>query len=331
LNDAVSIVLFKTFEFYYHQHITDFGLDDRASVLIKFCIIAAFSMFIGLGMGLFQSYIYKHSHVSNYPTMELSVLFLFCYCTYSVAQSLSLSGVMALFINGIIVSHYNSYNLSEDSYTTSEHVFSTAASLAEHLLFLCMGLFTCSGLLKDNWNIKFALWGLLFSFIARGVSVGCLSWVSNLVRTRSKKISGPMQVVLWWAGLRGAIAFALSMNMPGPNKDTYAAVTLSICLFTTFVCGGLTDTVLGKMGMKQEEQSNDAFPRENTTLMPGVRKTTRFAKSVGMYGLLKMQHSTVRRLDVAVRETAEYAWQNFDETYLRPLFGGDEIRNSRYG
>ena len=46
-------------------------------------------------------------------------------------------------------------------------------------------------------------------------------------------------MVIWFAGLRGAIAFALSQNMPGPHKDVYETTTLIIVIFTTVVCGGL--------------------------------------------------------------------------------------------
>ena len=64
----------------------------------------------------------------------------------------------------------------------------------------------------------------------------------NLVR--KQKIPWKMQVVIWFAGLRGAIAFALSQNMPGPHKDVYETTTLSIVIFTTVVCGGLTEPML---------------------------------------------------------------------------------------
>jgi len=349
LNDAVSIVLFKTFEFYYNQHIVDFGLDDVLRCLLAFCIISASSIFVGLAMGLIQSYIYKNSNISNYPKMELSLLFLFCYCTYSVAQILSLSGIMALFVNGITVSRYNAYNLSHESHATSEHIFSSLASLAEHLLFLCMGLFTFSGLFTQYWNMKFALWGLLFCLIARGISIGCLSWISNNFRRNSVLITRPMQAMVWWAGLRGGIAFALSMNMPGPNKDSYAAVTLSICFFTTFICGGLTDFVLGKLGMKQKDQiRNVGTIAESTPLVPATatlstrvpkkRRSAIVTESIGLSGLLKIHPSiakrldnAVRELDGAVRETAENAWQSIDTNYLRPLFGGDDITESERG
>ena len=42
------------------------------------------------------------------------------------------------------------------------------------------------------------------------------SFIANL--GRSTKIPFRMQIVIWLSGLRGAIAFALSMNMPTNNR-----------------------------------------------------------------------------------------------------------------
>lgn len=65
------------------------------------------------------------------------------------------------------------------------------------------------------------------------------------------------QVVIWFAGLRGAIAFALAQNMPGERADVYTTTTLCICIATTLVCGGLTEPVLERMGMKVPRTPND--------------------------------------------------------------------------
>lgn len=55
---------------------------------------------------------------------------------------------------------------------------------------------------------------------------------------------------MWFAGLRGAIAFALSTGMPGASKDVYASTTLMVVIFTTIGCGGLTEPLLHRMDVK---------------------------------------------------------------------------------
>ena len=38
--------------------------------------------------------------------------------------------------------------------------------------------------------------------------------------------------------------------MPGEHKDLYISTTLAIVVFTTIVCGGLTEPFMNKMGMR---------------------------------------------------------------------------------
>ena len=60
---------------------------------------------------------------------------------------------------------------------------------------------------------------------SRGDSLACChcgcvcSFLANLRRKR--KISPKMQFVMWFAGLRGAIAFALAMNMPNVEGNLW--------------------------------------------------------------------------------------------------------------
>jgi len=112
-----------------------------------------------------------------------------------------------------------------------------------------------------------------------------------------------MQGVLCFAGLRGAIAFALSENMPGPNKDVYATATLSICIFTTIVCGGLTDKILTMTDMKSiRADENEDTDEEEMEPLPSTAS----------------RHIMSRR----VYAGAKGVWKDFDNRYLKELFGG---------
>lgn len=48
------------------------------------------------------------------------------------------------------------------------------------------------------------------------------------------------QIMLWWAGLRGAIAFALSVEVKGPSSMPIRTTTLVVCVFTIVLFGGTT-------------------------------------------------------------------------------------------
>ncbi len=140
LNDAIAIVLFKTFRKYYDPDAPNFTSSDIPAALVAFFMMTFLSILVGVGLGLVASYLYKHSSLSEFPTLETTLLFLFCYLCYATAEAIELSGIMALFFNGIVLSHYNKYNLSRESRHASEQIFATLATVTETIVFLYMGM-----------------------------------------------------------------------------------------------------------------------------------------------------------------------------------------------
>lgn len=91
---------------------------------------------------------------------------------------------------------------------------------------------------------------LLLCFISRAAHVFTMSNLANC--GRKTKITFKMQIVMWFAGLRGAIAFALALNIPGENRAVLLTAALSVIIFTTIVCGGLTEKLVAKLGLKRD-------------------------------------------------------------------------------
>ena len=116
------MVLFKTFRKYYDPDAPDFTAEKIPSAILDFFTMAIFSVVVGVAMGLVTSYIYKNTSIRDIPKLESTLLFLFCYCCYATAEAMGLSGIMALFFNGLVLSHYNSHNLSEQSLHSTEQV-----------------------------------------------------------------------------------------------------------------------------------------------------------------------------------------------------------------
>jgi len=312
LNDAIAIVLFKTFHFYYNPDSPDIESSDIPRALMSFVNVSLLSILVGIALGLLASFIYRHLvRLKEHPTIETALLFLFCYCCYATAEALQLSGIMALFFNGVVLSHYNTYNLSDTAHVAADHIFATLAVLSETMVFLYMGMGVFAGKLH-SWNIIFAFLALLFCIIGRALNIFPLSFLANMCRGERNTIPVNMQSVLWFAGLRGAIAFALSENMPGKNKETYISATLTICIFTTVVCGGFTNRMLDQMGMKQTHSIDS----------PTAANAGRMDSDGYMYNQLIESSEHLQELDTRVRSGAKDAWKNFDNAYLKPTFGG---------
>ena len=326
LNDAVAISLFKVFAKYYKPTGPDLSQSEIPAALGSFLFVSIFSVFVGVGLGLAASYLYKHTSLSEYPHLETSLLFCFCYLCYATSEAVGLSGIMSLFFQGMVLSHYNSYNLSPTAHVASEHIFSTLATVAETVVFLYMGmsLFTAR---FSKYGVLFSLLALLFCLIGRALNIFPLSWLANLSRQNpsdcsessgGRHISYSMQCVLCFAGLRGAIAFALASGMPGPNREVYATATLFICIFTTVVCGGLTDTVLTHFDMKQTSPTDDD---DDDGSHDGIN-TNRLSYSPDSANNLVHRLPLAHRTSIKVYNGAKKMWKLFENDVLKPNFGG---------
>lgn len=91
-------------------------------------------------LSLLCAFLFKNTSIRDYPTYEIGLLFLFAYGSYALAEAVELSGIMALFFCGIVLAHYNSYNLSETAQVGAEVIFQSLAHVAETFVFLYMGM-----------------------------------------------------------------------------------------------------------------------------------------------------------------------------------------------
>lgn len=315
LNDAIAISLFKVFSGYV-LHEDDDSAETPTSTgaaVVQFLVVSLCSVLVGVGLGLLCSAVYRHTRIGDYVHLETSLLFLFCYLCYSSAEAIGLSGIMALFWMGIVLQHYNSYNLSPEAHAASEHIFCMLATLAETAVFVYMGIEVFDGRFAlFDWN--FAIFATFACLVGRFLNIFPLACVANMCRkTPETAIPWRMQIVLWFAGLRGAIAFCLAVNLPGPNAEYYVTTTLFICILTTVVCGSLTNSMLTCLGMKQSESTTIVVRHKSSPDPNGSRP--------------KLTSSTSQR----VYKGAKLAWKKFDNEVLKPAFGGKVSAHRRDG
>ena len=103
--------------------------------------------------------------------------------------------------------------ISRVTQVTAHEIFESLACLSETFVFMFMGMGFFTGRFTQ-WDTTFVPFAILFCLVGRAFNTFPISALANV--TRAVKIPARMQFVIWFAGLRGAIAFALSQNMPGP-------------------------------------------------------------------------------------------------------------------
>ncbi|KAJ8546976.1 hypothetical protein ON010_g11258 [Phytophthora cinnamomi] len=136
-----------------------------------------------------------------------------------------------------------------------------------------------------------------------------------------------MQVVLWFAGLRGAIAFAFSQNMPGPNQDLYVTTTLSVCIFTTIICGGMTEPLLTYTQLKRDQPHQSGGSEETDDEEQGLLNET-ISDHDGDEDADVRNHPVFARQEE--KSVLHSFWSNIDERYMKPVFGGSVHRRVKH-
>jgi len=115
--------------------------------------------------------------------------------------------------------------------------------------------------------------------------------------------------------------------MPGPHKEVYTTGTLSICIFTTIVCGSFTERILTIFGMKDDRLSYMAAAADSHE--PADLKLRRLTYRPPVE---PPRESRVELKTRKIREGIKGLWYRFDDQFLKPHFGGnaDESLSPRH-
>ncbi|DBA04696.1 TPA: hypothetical protein N0F65_012279, partial [Lagenidium giganteum] len=315
LNDGVAIVAFSLFQQSIHDGMTDVTLDEASIIVSKVLGIGFGSICLAAVVCCISAFLLKQADpiLQQYPSYEISILLLSAYLSYVAADLAGLSGIVALFFSGVWMSHYHLYNIAEESATALRHLLSTAAFLAENFIFIYLGLSVVAYSGYFTWDWLFIFVSLIACLIARFCNVFPLCALANV--GRKEKIPWSYMIVIWFAGLRGAIAFALALNVTTSNQHRTGVIqssTLFIVMFTTLVFGMGTSPLLRRFSLTSGDEKKDHLDDHGVTerLLPDGSND---------------DEAPNREL---ASETAEYAsgihgmWEHVDETYLKPMLGG---------
>ncbi|KAJ3114322.1 monovalent cation:H+ antiporter, CPA1 (nhx1) [Physocladia obscura] len=114
-----------------------------------------------------------------------------------------------------------------------------------------------------NDAVAIVLFGYIIVMISRYASTIPLSRLINSMYSPSKPlIPRNHQYILWWAGLRGAIAFALSFEITHPASAALRTTTLVVCVVSVVGLGGTVEKALEmfdvRIGVVDEHDGEDS-------------------------------------------------------------------------
>lgn len=174
--------------------------------------------------------------VDSDPIIETSLTTILAYLTFLIAEEVfHVSGVMATVTAGLTIGGWGRAKISAEVEEYLDDFWDFAASAANALLFLFVGLRVQLGELAAA--LDELAWVVAAMLIARAlVLFGLLPLASRF--PGAPPVSRAYQAVMYWGGLRGAIAIALVLSLEGiPGADTYVAIVIGAVLFSLLVQG----------------------------------------------------------------------------------------------
>nr|AKN21461.1 slc9a-2 [Schmidtea mediterranea] len=269
LNDAVAIVLVNSVEQY--GKIANNGEFNPFAILIaakSFMTVFLGALSIGCVVGICTALVTKYTYLRDHPLLETSLFFLMSYCSFLIAEVAGASGIVASLFCGITQAHYTYNNLSEESQKWTKGIFELMSFLSENFVFVYIGVSNFT--FRDhNWQPRFICIAIFAIIVGRAVNVYILSAMLNL--GRKNKIKFNHQHMLMFAGVRGAMAFALAIrNTSSKVRQMFFSTTLVIVMVTVFICGGLTLPMINflKIRIGKDNEITDSIPEpaDDTTI-----------------------------------------------------------------
>ena len=245
LNDAVAIVLCGAIEDYSALSLgnpNSFQTEAFFRTIGNFFWIFLGSIGLGALIGVLTSILTKFTRIKDYQMLETSLFFLMSYSSYLIAEVCQMSGIVSVLFCGIFQAHYTFHNLSLESKIRTQQLFEVLHFLLENFIFSYIGvsMFTFS---HHKFVFPFIVAAFLAIAVARAFNIYPLSFILNF--GRKNRIPMNYQHMLWFSGLRGAMAFALAMqNTMSEARQMFLTTTSLITIITVIFCGGLTAPLL---------------------------------------------------------------------------------------
>ncbi|XP_070640705.1 LOW QUALITY PROTEIN: sodium/hydrogen exchanger 6 [Bos indicus] len=322
LNDAVAIVLSSSIVAYQpagdNSHTFDVTAMFKSIGIFLGIFSGSFAM--GAATGVVTALVTKFTKLREFQLLETGLFFLMSWSTFLLAEAWGFTGVVAVLFCGITQAHYTYNNLSTESQHRTKQLFELLNFLAENFIFSYMGL-TLFTFQNHVFNPTFVVGAFIAIFLGRAANIYPLSLLLNL--GRRSKIGSNFQHMMMFAGLRGAMAFALAIR----DTATYArqmmfSTTLLIVFFTVWVFGGGTTAMLSCLHIRycarlwgyRDELGHDLYPQGAHSLI-GETDRVGVDSDQEHLGIPESERRTTK----AESAWLFRMWYNFDHNYLKPL------------
>jgi monovalent cation/hydrogen antiporter len=248
VNDATGLIAYR-----YAVVAVVTGTFELWEAGTQFLFVAAGGILFGFITGFIFKWIHKIT--PNNPTTDTTFTFLSPFIAYLAAESLHLSGVLAVVTAGLYVSYNSSVIFSQQTRLQARGTWDTIIFILNGIVFILIGL-QLPSILESIEQHSFMTLLEYGAVVSVAVIIGRIIWVfpgayiprlSKKIREREPEVSLKLVTIVAWSGMRGVVSLAAALalpevianNQPFPHRDLIIFLTFCV-IFSTLILQGLT-------------------------------------------------------------------------------------------
>lgn len=178
--------------------------------------------------------------------VEITFTTVAAYGSFLLADHFGLSGVLATITAGLLMSNFKPLGgISKVGKEPVQSFWEYAAFVANSLVFLLIGMHEAHQNFMAIWFS--AVTAIVLVTLGRAVAIYpcCFLFIRSSLRVTMKH-----QHILFWGGLRGALALSLALGLPYeiPLREEIITISFAVVAFSVFVQGLTMVPFLRRMG-----------------------------------------------------------------------------------
>lgn len=207
----------------------------------QFVTISLGGIIVGFVIG--YGFLKLHRFLNGNSNAETFVIILLPFATYSIAEHLEFSGVLAVVVLGMFLS-WNSFSLfSTNSRIQMSHFWDVIIFVLNGLVFLILGM-QLPQIIADIPHSELPvliMYGLLIFVVLIVIRLFAIFTFPLFSEHKIKKETAFFSqvkkeyIILSWSGMRGVVSLAAALAMPLQDNDGVLIAQRSTILFITFV------------------------------------------------------------------------------------------------
>jgi len=256
LNDGVAMVFFTLF----------LGIAKGEDVsagdfVLKFLQLAGGGPLLGFLAGVAASLWLKRITRDN--VLSITITFIACYLLFFFAETIEVSGILALVALGLFMSAYGKTKIDTEAEGALHSVWTWVQYACETLIFLMTGLLIGHTVLfQEDSTIEVSDWIKMFLFY--GFLIGARALMAfaflPILKRHGYGLNGKEFMVLVWGGLRGALGLALALmvafddGLPKRMRDLILFHTAGMAVLTLVINGTTCSWLVKRLELTAEPE-----------------------------------------------------------------------------